>query len=480
MNHMSQSDLIVVGAGTAGMMAAIFAAKRGKKVTVIEKSDHIGGSMHWSGGHMSGAGTKRQQALGIEDNPERHYQDIMRINGGTGDLSLIRKSVELAPAIIDWLQDEGFDFAPECPRIVYGHVPYEIPRTHYGTENAKSILKIILPHWQEEVKRGAILCLLEHEVVRLEQNAGHYDTVYTIHQGRELAFKGGQVLMTTGGYGSNPEFFKAHHPEIPLVSAAYPSSTGEGIQMVVKEGGVMLRQDHHLSSMGGIESPVGSGRCDFYEGWANVLTSVYRQPRDIYVDQNGHRFMTEDEINPDTRERIMLANDIWHFWIIFDEAALLEREESGIENPIVLGWNTEKIKKEAKEEKYLFAAPDLASLSEKIKIPTENLISTVSKFNDMIEQGKDPDFGRTYLENKIAVAPFYALKVHASVLVTFGGVQINDKMQVLNKNGQTLSGLHACGEIIGLGATSGTAFFSGQAITPCLSFGRWFGENIEL
>ena len=74
--------------------------------------------------------------------------------------------------------------------------------------------------------------------------------------------------------------------------------------------------------------------------------------------------------------------------------------------------------------------------------------------------------------------PYYALLVHASVLVTFGGLAVNTNLQMLDKNGEVLPGLYAAGELLGLGATSGTAFCSGMAITPALSFGRRLGQQL--
>jgi len=90
----------------------------------------------------------------------------------------------------------------------------------------------------------------------------------------------------------------------------------------------------------------------------------------------------------------------------------------------------------------------------------------------------DPEFGRTYLEDPIKTAPFYALKVHASVLVTFGGIKVNRELQVLDADNKPMPGMYAAGEILGLGATSGSSFCSGMAITPALGFGRILGRNL--
>ena len=141
-------DILIVGAGTSGMSCAITAAQRGARVLVIEKDGRIGGTFQWTGGHMSAGGTRRQKELGIEDSPDEHYEDIMRICEGTGDLDLIRMAVDEAPHTIDWLDDLGFEWAPECPRIIYGHIPYKTARTHYGTEMGYSFLKVLMPLWE--------------------------------------------------------------------------------------------------------------------------------------------------------------------------------------------------------------------------------------------------------------------------------------------------------------------------------------------
>ncbi len=469
-------DVLIVGAGTAGMACAITAAGQGAKVGVVEKSDHIGGALHWSGGHMSAGGTRLQKSRGIDDSPEKHYQDIININGSSGDLELIKLAVEEAPRTINWLEDLGFDFAPECPRIIYGHVPYTLPRTHYGTNKALSIYEVLKPLWDDQIKKGNIDLFLHHEWKGLEQNNNQFNEVITENSDGEKSFFGQNIVLTTGGYGSNPSFFSQKHPNTPLMSSTYPSATGDGHQIIEKIGGRFQYAEMHLPSLGGVE--LAKGRCNFNEAWAMVLTSVYRQPREIYVNNQGFRFMREDEINADTRERLAIQQPGWTFWLIFDEAALLERMENGIENPIMIGWDTEKIKAAALEERFLWKADSIASLCQKTGLPYNNLNTTISGFNTIVDQGNDHDFGREYLKNKVEQAPYYALQVHASVLVTFGGMKVNPQLQLLDQAGKIMPGLYGAGEFLGLGATSGSAFCSGMAITPALSFGRILGKTL--
>lgn len=471
-------DIVIVGAGTAGMACAIEAAQKGATVALIEKADKIGGAMHWSGGHMSAGGTQLQIRNDIQDSIQDHYEDIVRINGGSGDLALIKKAVDEAPNTLNWLDDLKFPWAPECPRIIYGHVPYTKPRTQYGSNKAISILETMKPLWDEQVKAGRIHCKLNSKFVKLGKVDGVYNAVHYDRGGETLVLEGKNIVITSGGYGSNQDFFKEKHGDIPFSSSAYPDSTGE-VMIYMEDIDASFRMaDYHLPSLGGMELEPGSGRANFNEAWAMVLTSVYRQPRDIYVNTSGKRFLREDEINADTREREVIKQKDWLFYVIFDEDALMTKDDNGVDNPIIIGWDTDRIKNEASKNKAIFVADTIEDLAAKTTLPTEQLKKTVSEYNDMVDNGEDPVLGRTYLKHKISKGPFYAVKVFASLLVTFGGLTVNENLQLVDKRGEVMPGLYAAGEVLGLGATSGSAFCSGMAITPAISFGRILGRQL--
>ena len=121
-------DVIVVGAGTAGIPAAIFSGQRGAKVLLIEADERIGGTLHWSTGQMTAAGTKLQKRLGIEDHPDWHYEDCMRISGGDLHPTLAKIAINNAAGSFDWLMDNGFEVSPETPVAGHGHEPQRVRR----------------------------------------------------------------------------------------------------------------------------------------------------------------------------------------------------------------------------------------------------------------------------------------------------------------------------------------------------------------
>jgi len=122
-------DILIIGAGAAGMMSAIRAAQRGKKVTVLEKTDRVSGTLSLTAGHLSGAATQKQLQAGIQDTPDNHYNDIIRICRDTMNPVISRKAVDLAASAIDWLTELAYPFHDRAPAIIYGHAAYSVART---------------------------------------------------------------------------------------------------------------------------------------------------------------------------------------------------------------------------------------------------------------------------------------------------------------------------------------------------------------
>ncbi len=478
-------DVVVVGAGAAGMSCALEAAQRGLRVLVLERSERTGGALHWSGGHMSAAGCRRQRQAGIEDTPQQHAQEILEINGHTGDGDLIRLATEEAPKTVDWLEDNGFVFAPECPRIVHGHVPYRIPRTVYGPRKGLSVLEVLQRQWDALVREGRLFAQFSTQVVDVQCSEGQrYDTVVMEEVGAkgkgQRKVRAKHIVLATGGYGASHAFFARKHPGLPLVSAAYPTADGNGIALLERKGAVFRFAEHHLPSLGGLETPPNSGLTDFNDAWAMVLTSVYRPPREIYLNAHGRRFMPEDEPNADTRERRVMQQPGWCFWAVFDHAALEERAPDGSESPLLIGWSRERFLRRAQARQGIYKTDSVEELARRCALPVDAVVEEIAAFNRAVRQGKDPAFGRTYLKNSIERPPFYAVKISAASLVTFGGIRVNTHFEVLDAAGKPLGGLYAIGEMLGLGATSGNAFCSGMALTPALSFGRLLGQQLQL
>jgi fumarate reductase flavoprotein subunit len=466
-------DLIIVGAGTAGMPCAITAAEHDAKVIVIEKASEVGGTLHTSGGHISAAGARRQREKGIDDSPDRHFEDIMRISRGTADPTLVRLAVEEAPRTIDWLDDLGFPFAPETPALVYGHEPYSAPRTYWGLDAGKSLLETIRPLWDRHAASGRITVLLEHELIDLIGDGQRVIGVIARGPHGPLDLRGKAVVLTTGGYASNPQFFAEVTPGHPrLISTARETSTGDGILVARRLGAKFRGGDQYLASLGGLELVPGSGRADWWTAWALVFSPAYRMPREIYVNLHGERFIAEDEPSVDRRERALLQQPGHKFWLVFDEVALNDGPS------VVRQWDAAEVRgQRAAEEKVIWSASTLEELARKAGIDADGLRQTVRRYNEAVRHGSCP-LGRTHLTHPVESPPFYALLTCGTSLITFGGLAVDGELRVLDEQGTPIPGLYAAGEIIGAAATSGNAFCGGMAVTPAISFGRLLGHKL--
>jgi fumarate reductase flavoprotein subunit len=468
------SDLLVVGGGTAGMACAIVAAEAGAEVVVVEKTGDVGGTLHLSSGQLSAAGARRQRERGIDDDsPDRHFEDVMRLSRGTADPVIVRKAVEEAAATIDWLDDLGFEFAPEAPAIYYGHEPYSMPRTYWGPEGGRSILRVMRPLFDRQVAAGRIRPLFEHRAAALIQEGGHVVGVRAEAPAGHVELRAPFTVLTTGGYGANRSFFEQHTPQAAhLISACRPSSTGDGIAMALDVGARLRGTEYYLPTVGGFEPEPGSGSAGAPPQFA-VLNAAVWPARAIHVNEQGERFFPEDDRSPDRRERALLGQPGQRVWVVFDDASLAD----GLS--FHSGLTADRVRQLSDCSRVGFKGRDLASLAHRAGLVPEGLERTVAEWNAAVASGHDP-LGVRDPGPPIATPPFYAFLVHGVVVATFGGLAVDRDLHVLDGEGRPIPGLFAAGEALGISATSGDSFCGGMLATPALSFGRILGRELAL
>lgn len=466
-------DVVVVGAGTAGIPCAIHAAQGGARVLLVEKDARIGGTLHITGGHMAAGGTRRQAEQGIADSPENHLADIRRITRGTARDDLITLLADHAPDTIEWLQDRDFAFAPETPRIVYGHEPYTTPRTYYGRDEGLSVLEVLEVELDKAVADHDLTVWTQAPVTEiLAEDAGVVTGLSVLRGGTEVWVEARAVVLATGGYGADAELFEELEGA-PLVSAAAKTSTGDGLHLGMSVGARLQGKGTYLPTFGGLPDPQSPGRANWND--RQRLTSE-RPPREIYVDMHGKRWVREDEESIDEKERALVGIPDQTFWTVFDDAAL--SLSTGTMDQMIVGKEPDEVRAVADTRPGLHSADTLEELAVKAGIAPEALRATVEAYNGYVAAGEDPEFGRTHLPAPIAQPPFYAVRNHAITLVTFTGLDITDDFSVRDESGQVIQGLYAVGEVIGAGATCGNTFCSGMLMTPALTFGRLLGERL--
>jgi predicted oxidoreductase len=466
-------DVVIVGAGTAGIPCAIHAAQAGARVLLVEKDRRIGGTLHITGGHMAAAGTRRQAERGIEDSVEAHLADIRRISKGTARDDLITIVAHHAAETIEWLADRGFAFASETPRIIYGHEPYSVPRTYYGKDEGLSILAVLEPELAATQANHDLTVWTNATVIDLTtDDSGAVTGVTVYREGRDIEVSAAAVVLATGGFAAAPDLFQELEGS-PLVSAAARTSTGDGIRLGMAVGARLQGKGTYLPSFGGLPDPRTPGRANWSD--RQRLTSE-RPPREIYVDRTGRRWVREDEESIDEKERALTQIPDQTFWTIFDDAAL--SLSTGGLNQMVVGKEPDEVRAMMNKRPGLHSADSIEELARAAGIDEAGLVATVAAYNRAVAAGHDPEFGRTYLPAPIEKPPFYAIRNHAITLVTFQGLDIDDTFAVVSESGQPIPGLYAIGEVIGAGATCGNSFCSGMLVTPALTFGRLLGTRL--
>jgi len=462
-----------VGAGTAGIPCAIHAAQGGARVLLVDKESKVGGTLFITGGHMAAGGTKRQAEKGIVDSPEAHLADVREISAGTARDDLITIVAEHAPQTLDWLHERDFPWAPETPRIVYGHEPYSVARTAYGKDEGLSILEVLRAELDRTVADHDLTVWTQAPVIELRQDAeGRVIGVSVLRGSDEVEVDAPAVVLATGGYGADPELF-LELEGAPLVSAAAKTSTGDGIHLGMSVGARLQGEGTYLPTFGGLPDPQAPNRANWND--RQRLTSE-RPPREIYVDVHGKRWVAEDEESIDQKERALATITDQTFWTVFDDHAL--SLSTGTLNEMVVGKDPDAVRAMVNKRPGLHSAATIAEVARLAGIDPDGLEATVAAYNEAVANGVDPEFGRTYLPAPIAEGPFYAIRNHAITLVTFQGLDIDADFAVRDEAGETIPGLYAVGEVIGAGATCGNSFCGGMLVTPALTFGRLLGTRL--
>lgn len=469
--HHRDWDLIIIGGGTAGLTAAIFAAERSERVLLLDHAEVLGGTLWVANGQLSAAATRLQREKGIEDDPQTHFDDVMRLSRGTANEGLVRLAVWNAATTFDWLMDQGFDVDPACPVDGVGHEPYSRARYYWGRQGGASLRAVLVPLAEAAVGDGRLDIRLGHEAVKLVTDA---DGAVTSVEARDRhgsihTFTARNVLLATGGYTASPDVYR-ELTGVPLyTNLPYPYALGAGHQLGCSVGGYLRGRENYFINFGFLldseePRPGMVGRLNTYP--------QRRQPWEIYVNANGDRFIREDMESVDARENALLDQPDYRYWVVFDQDILEQAP------PFIAGFTPEQIQAGFEEQRpYFYRAPTLEGLAEQAGIAPHGLERAVRGYNYGVHSAND-FLGRKHLPCPIARAPFYALRVQGAAVSSAVGLTVNNRLQVTRDDGSVITGLWAAGEIIGASQTMGRAVCGGMMATPALTFGRLLGQSL--
>ena len=484
-------DVVVIGAGGAGMTAAITASDAGKNVIVLESTSFPGGNSVRSTGGMNagptewrnqnefkeGAGVEatlkkvanypdnaRIQELGkiVEEQwaayqaaPEGYFDtaelfqlDTLIGGGGMNDPSLVKKLVESSADAIAWL--DSLD-----PEIVLHNVAAfggaSVKRIHRPVDADGKVVSVgayVVPLLQENLEKRGITLMTDTPATEILTDNGAVVGVKAKGADRSYTINANAVVIASGGFGANNDMIASIRPELDgFITTNAPGIQGQGIQMAQAIGAdtvdmeqIQLHPTVHVEGAS-----------------ANLITEGLRGDGAILVNQEGKRFF--DEVS--TRDKVSAAEfeqTGGYAWLIVDSRM---SEASNV----IQGY----IKKGFAE-----TGDSYEALAEAIGAPADAFVETMNAWNACVEAKSDPDFNRVSFANPLDQAPFYAIKVQPGIHHTMGGIKINDNAEVISTDGSVIPGLFAAGEVTG--GVHGNNRLGGNAVADFTIFGRIAGQ----
>ena len=483
------TDIVIVGAGGAGMTAAITAAAEGKSVVIVESQPMVGGNSVRATGGMNAGKTVYQdenefgESAGVEKtlkaaaekyadnetitalaktvseqwaeyqaNPTGYFDsvELMELDtmiGGKGinDPALVETLCANSADAIDWLDEHGITL-----HSVSSFGGASVKRIHRPVDaegKTVSVGSYMIPLLEENCEKAGVQMMLNTTATEIltDDNGAAVGIKATGASGETVTVNAKAVVLTTGGFGANLDMVTEYKPELKgFMTTNAAGAQGQGIEMATAIGAGTVDMDQIQ-----IHPTVEANT-------AALITEGLRGDGAVLINSEGNRFI--DEVGTrDVVSAAEIAQPGSYSWLVVDQAMV--DASSVIQGYIKKGYT---VTGETYEELGKAMGVDEAAFAE-----------TMNTWNGYVEAKNDPDFGRTSFANKLDTAPYYAIKVTAGVHHTMGGLKINTNTEVLNENGEVIPGLFAAGEVTG--GVHGANRLGGNAVADFVVFGRIAG-----
>ena len=483
------ADVVVVGAGGAGMTAAITAAGEGKSVVVLESQSMVGGNSVRATGGMNAAKTVYQdenefgESAGVEKtlktaaekyadnktitalaktvseqwaayqaNPTGYFDsvELMELDtmiGGKGinDPELVETLCANSADAIDWLDEHGITL--HNVSSFGGASVKRIHRPVNAEGKTVSVGSYMIPLLQENCEKAGVKMMLDTTATEIltDANGAAVGVKATGASGETVTVNAKAVVLATGGFGANLDMVVKYKPELKgFMTTNAPGIQGQGIEMAEAIGAATVDMDQIQ-----IHPTVEANT-------AALITEGLRGDGAILINEEGQRFI--DEVGTrDVVSAAEIAQTGSYSWLVVDQA--MADASSVIQGYIKKG--------------YTVTGATYEELGKAMGVDAAAFAETMEKWNGCVEAKNDPDFGRTSFANPLNTAPYYAVKVTAGVHHTMGGLKINANTEVLNEKGEVIPGLFAAGEVTG--GVHGANRLGGNAVADFTVFGRIAG-----
>ena len=483
------TDIVIVGAGGAGMTAALTATSEGKSVIIVESQSMVGGNSVRATGGMNAAKTVYQdenefdEGAGVEKtlkaaadnyadnetitalaatvadqwaayqaNPTGYFDsvELMELDtmiGGKGinDPALVETLCSNSADAIDWLEENGITL-----HNVSSFGGASVKRIHRPVDGDGKVVSVgayMVPLLEEDCEKAGVQMMLNTTATEIltDDNGAAVGIKATGASGETITINAKAVVLTTGGFGANLDMVVKYKPELKgFMTTNAPGIQGQGIEMAQALGAATVDMDQIQ-----IHPTVQADT-------AALITEGLRGDGAILVNAEGKRFI--DEVGTrDVVSAAEIAQTGSYSWLIVDQKMV--DASSVIQGYIKKGYTVE--------------GQTYEELAQVMDVDEAAFAETMANWNNCVANKNDPDFGRTSFANALDTAPYYAIKVTAGVHHTMGGLKINTNTEVLNENGEIIPGLFAAGEVTG--GVHGANRLGGNAVSDFVVFGRIAG-----
>ena len=485
------ADVVVIGAGGAGMTAAMTAADAGQKVVILESQAMVGGNSARATGGMNAAKTVYQdenefdQAAGVEKtlataaekyadnetitalaktvseqwaayqaNPTGYFDsvELMELDtmvGGKGinNPELVKTLCEGTADAIDWLDENGITL--HNVSSFGGASVKRIHRPVNAEGKTVSVGSYMIPLLEENCEKAGVQILLNTTAneILTDASGAAVGIKATGSTGETVTVNAKAVVLTTGGFGANLDMVTEYKPELKgFMTTNAAGAQGQGIEMATAVGADTVDMDQIQ-----IHPTVEANT-------AALITEGLRGDGAVLINAEGKRFI--DEVGTrDVVSAAEIAQTGSYSWLVVDQA--MADASSVIQGYIKKG--------------YTVTGQTYEELAKAMGVDEAAFAETMKTWNGYVEAKNDPDFGRTSFANPLNNGPYYAIKVTAGVHHTMGGVTINSATEVLKEDGTVIPGLFAAGEVTG--GVHGANRLGGTAVADFVVFGRIAGES---
>ena len=440
------TDVVVLGAGGAGVAAAVEAYDNGAKVILLEKLAAIGGTTATSQGMLGANESKFTKERNVHHTFEEMYANLMNNASYRLDPQLTTVTLEKSGETMDWICDR---LGMTIYDVIVGYGPLQMMHL---VEGAGPAMKTAM---EASLAGTDINLMLETKATEILMNEdGSVKGVKATKGADTVIIYADSVVVATGGYAYNPELTERLDPEkAGTWGIGFPGSTGDGIIMASNVGAALTHTGDMMCVLKDYEI---MSEHNGTSATANVSSFISRD-NTVLLGANGKRFVDEKDIGYMTQKLNSPVFDQMHkdglgyVWAISDKASL---EAKGV----VRGLNMEFI-----------TADTFEDLAAKMELDVETVVKTLTDYNSYVDAGHDPEFGRLLLAK--LEAPYCAVKVVPCEIITYGGIARNVDAEVIRADGTVIPGLYTAGE------ASANSAYMGFTLTNAFVWGRIAGAG---